>query len=107
MTKGTGCILEEPEHAKLYGIRHKETKRPIGISASSNNGADFCGDISVTIDPTGDDVYCVRDIALAKEVLKQDVKWYNSSLGVPCWPRFGWDPKQYEVFMFVAIGLAE
>jgi len=81
----------------LYGIRHKETVHPIGISIFSNGDAEFCNAAGAMFDNCSDAIYMVTDRETAEKALTEDPDWYNASLERPQWPR-DFKPDDYEVF---------
>jgi hypothetical protein len=82
----------------IFGIRNKQTKQLMRISAFSNEGGEFCNSVGARFD-TGDyddSLYVVASYSVALESLKTDPNWYNSSLDRPQWPG-GFDPLDWEV----------
>lgn len=88
---------------KFYGIRNKKTKQALGFCYSSNNGADFCNDISFELEgfnyPTNN-VWLTINKENAKKVFEVETGWYNADYENPQVPKgkFSILKKEYEVF---------
>ena len=83
----------------IYGIRNKQTKQLIRVSAFSNEGGEFCNSVGAIFESKGsmaESLYAVVSYSVALEALKDDPAWYNSSLERPQWP-VGFDPLAWEV----------
>lgn len=68
----------------FYAIRYGETL--LGFSVESNEGADFCNDVSATLETISDNVWTTTNRSSAERVIANDREWYNAS---PCAPSWG------------------
>jgi hypothetical protein len=72
---------------KFYGIRHKKTKRPLGFSTSSNDGADLCVNVSFELDGfagiSTSNVWLVTERSNAENVFTNDTPWFNAGYESP------------------------
>ena len=81
----------------MFIIVNKKTRQPLGVTVSSNEGSDFCNDVSGTFDmsPSGA-VYCVDERRYAEKALADNTPWYNASIEVPAWP-CKFYPEEWEI----------
>lgn len=72
----------------FYILKHKTLKDNwcyVGITASSNEGKEFCNSVSVEFDFGMEQPYIFTDLSVVENVLsgEYDVSWYNSSIDTP------------------------
>ena len=88
---------------KFYGIRNIKTKKSLGFCYSSNNGADFCNDVSFELEgfqcPVNN-VWLTINKKNAEKVFEVQTEWYNAGYETPQVPKekFSTLKKDYEVF---------
>jgi len=82
----------------IFGIRNKQTKQLIRVSAFSNEGCEDCNNVGAIFEMSdyGDSLYVVASYGVALKALETDPAWYNSSLERPQWPD-NFDPGAWEV----------
>ena len=66
-----------------YGLRHKKTEKILGVSSSSNEGQDFCGDVSFRLTLHSDIMWSVYDLLNAEYVRNFSTEWYNAGYATP------------------------
>jgi len=79
MSNPTHKIVEEVK----YGLWHKKEKCMLKVSTTSNDGADFCTDISHSLTTYGDQVWYAHDIFAAEYVRNFSTEWYNANYETP------------------------
>jgi hypothetical protein len=87
----------------LYGIRHKKTLIPLGISIFSNEGGEFCNPAGARFEYSDfieTNIYCVSNEQIANKALLEDPGWYNASLDNPQW-YLKFNPDDFEVFELI------
>jgi hypothetical protein len=78
-----------------YGLRHKESGEILGHSTASNDGMDFCGDVSVSLTRYSDDGYWLVDtIENAEYVRHNSTEWYNAGFSTP---NHDYEPDELEI----------
>ena len=83
---------------KLYGLRHKVTKNPLGVDSRANDPeAESCS-VSFTFQMIGSiPVWLVLSREYAERALTHSPAWYNADYMTPEWPSSN-RAKDYEVF---------
>ena len=66
-----------------YGLRHKKTGKILGVSSSSNEGQDFCGDVSFRLSLHSDVMWSVDTLLNAEYVRNFSTEWYNADYTAP------------------------
>jgi len=79
--------MSGPDHKIVkevkYGLWHKKEKCMLTVSTSSNDGSDFCTDISHSLTTYGDQVWYVDDPYIAEYVRNFSTEWYNANYETP------------------------
>ena len=70
-------------NTKKYGLRLKKTGKLLGTNISSNEGADFCGDVSVRLDDYSNNTWLVDSAINAEYVRNFSTAWYNADYKNP------------------------
>jgi len=75
------------QQEKKYGLRLKKTGQLLGVSTTSNEGSDFCGDVSHWLEAPGKytsyDTWLVDDLLRAEYVRNFSTPWYNAGYATP------------------------
>lgn len=66
-----------------YGLRHKETGKILGVSSSSNEGREFCGDVSFRLTLHSDIMWSVDTVLNAEYVRNFSTEWFNADYDTP------------------------
>jgi hypothetical protein len=80
----------------VYFIRNKKTKKPLGFSYSSNDGADYCCSVSFEFEENSDNIWTTTSENIALKVLENDPEWYNADYNSPSWKHIK-NMKDFEV----------
>lgn len=82
----------------FYVLRHKDSRKYLSPSVSSNDGGEFCGDTTTTLYADVDDVleaWRAEESAEHAEYVRQhSTPWYNSSMLTP---KHEYEPDELEV----------
>jgi hypothetical protein len=66
-----------------YGLWHKKEECMLTVNVSSNEGSDFCIDVSHNLTTYGDQIWYVDNPYVAEYVRNFSTEWYNASYGTP------------------------
>jgi hypothetical protein len=81
----------------VYGLRHIETGKLLGVNISSNHGSEFCGEYTVKLDHYNDvdqTIWYVGELYNAEYVRQYSTEWYNSNEQTP---GHSYEPEELEV----------
>lgn len=71
---------------KYYAILHEPTKKFLGFSMTSNSDANFCSDITVSLDSDpkySDNIWATTSKENAIKASIKDTEWYNADYESP------------------------
>lgn len=80
----------------FYGLKHKQTGKPLGFSFSSHGDADECVSVGVSFSTYDDNIWLVKSQDAAIRAKKNDTPWYNADYETPRHNNI--DLSFYEVF---------
>jgi hypothetical protein len=80
---------------KWHGI--KLNGLPLGFSCRSNDGSEFCNEVSYSLELESDNVWLVTNKALAIAAMENSTAWYNSGYNSPMNPYLGKNLELFEV----------
>lgn len=77
-----------------YGLYHIKERKMLSYEVESNEGQDFCNDVTVTLNLYGDNTWLTDSARKAEWVRNFKEQWYNSDLECPV---CSYDPEDLQV----------
>lgn len=68
----------------LYVLKNKKTGMILRCEVKDTSGGEYCGNVSYTLNEKKGMIFIATSEIQAREVLRRDSEWYNSSSEHPC-----------------------
>lgn len=68
----------------FYILKSKKTGAILKCEVKDTSGGEYCGNVSYTLNEKKGMMFIANSENQAKEVLRRDSEWYNSSAEHPC-----------------------
>lgn len=78
-----------PLQPKLFALRHKGTGELLSVITYSNDGQEYCTEVTHEFTMSGNAIWVTNDHIVAEKAATNSEEWYNAGFNTPMNPYAG------------------